>query len=228
MKRIGKQKTQICPKGHNKDIVGKTKSGACKECRKLRQRKDPTIDSRIIRHKFCPKGHNKDVTGRYSDGSCAECRREKGREVYIPHPRSNRFCKREHDTSIVGRNNNGKGNCKICADDYNEQYYDANQEELIKQKKEYYYANHDVVLERERVYSRTHRDSINENIRCKTAKNINFKLAKNLRSRLLRAIERESKRGSAVKDLGCSIEFLKSYIEDKFYANMTWNNWGKV
>lgn len=33
--------------------------------------------------------------------------------------------------------------------------------------------------------------------------------------------------GSAVRDLGCSIEFLKSYLESKFTGNMSWENQGE-
>jgi hypothetical protein len=62
--------------------------------------------------------------------------------------------------------------------------------------------------------------------------NTAFKLRVNLRSRLNYAIKNKQKKGSAVRDLGCSIEELKSYLENKFYPHsltgelMTWNNWG--
>lgn len=55
----------------------------------------------------------------------------------------------------------------------------------------------------------------------------NFKLAGNLRTRLLRSISTESKAGSAVRDLGCSIAELKLYLESKFQAGMTWENHGR-
>lgn len=57
---------------------------------------------------------------------------------------------------------------------------------------------------------------------------INFKLAINLRSRLLMAVKKSSKRGSAVRDLGCSIEFLKKYLESKFQPGMNWENWSRT
>ena len=46
------------------------------------------------------------------------------------------------------------------------------------------------------------------------------------------AIKSNQKTGSAVKDLGCSIEEFKIYIESKFYNRkngeaMTWENWTK-
>lgn len=54
-----------------------------------------------------------------------------------------------------------------------------------------------------------------------------YKLERNLRKRLAMAIKKQSKTGSAVKDLGCSIEELKKYLESKFLDGMSWDNYGK-
>lgn len=55
---------------------------------------------------------------------------------------------------------------------------------------------------------------------------INYKLAKYLRSRLYMAI-RNNKPGSAVKDLGCTVEQFKLHIESKWLIGMSWANYGK-
>jgi len=55
---------------------------------------------------------------------------------------------------------------------------------------------------------------------------IEYKLRDNLRSRLNKAIKNSQKSGSAVNDLGCSIEEFKTYIESKFEPWMTWENHG--
>lgn len=57
--------------------------------------------------------------------------------------------------------------------------------------------------------------------------NINHKIAVLLRNRLNKALKRKTKSGSAVNNLGCSIEFLKTYLESKFTEGMTWENQGK-
>jgi hypothetical protein len=57
-------------------------------------------------------------------------------------------------------------------------------------------------------------------------KNVIFKLTSSLRTRLYIALKHNSKVGSAVRDLGCTIEFFKKYISKKFYGKMTWKNWG--
>ncbi len=65
----------------------------------------------------------------------------------------------------------------------------------------------------------------------KKKQDVSFRLSCNLRSRLCKAIKNGYKKGSAVKDLGCSIKEFKLYIESKFYIHpilktpMTWDNW---
>jgi hypothetical protein len=49
-----------------------------------------------------------------------------------------------------------------------------------------------------------------------------FRIAQVLRSRIARSI----KSGSAVKDLGCSIQELKAYLEAHFQPGMSWDNYG--
>lgn len=55
---------------------------------------------------------------------------------------------------------------------------------------------------------------------------INFKLAKNIRCRLNKALKINQKVGSAIENLGCSIEELKAYLESKLQPGMTWDNYG--
>lgn len=54
------------------------------------------------------------------------------------------------------------------------------------------------------------------------------RLRKNLRNRLIRAVKHQARRGSAVRDLGCSILEFKKYIESKFQPGMTWGTWGRA
>lgn len=56
--------------------------------------------------------------------------------------------------------------------------------------------------------------------------NINHRLGKRLRTRLYLAIKGQYKSGSAVRDLGCSIDEFKKYMEYQFEAGMSWDNWG--
>jgi hypothetical protein len=53
---------------------------------------------------------------------------------------------------------------------------------------------------------------------------INYKLKRLLRARLRLALKNNQKSGSAVKDLGCSIPKLKTYLEKQFQKGMNWDN----
>lgn len=57
--------------------------------------------------------------------------------------------------------------------------------------------------------------------------NVEFKIAANLRSRLSKALVRKTKKGSAVRDLGCSVAFLRQHLEAQFQPGMTWENYGE-
>jgi hypothetical protein len=79
-------------------------------------------------------------------------------------------------------------------------------------KKEYYYRNRDRI----RSY---------ENNRIKN--NLSIRISNQVRKRLGSAIKSGRKKGSAVRDLGCSMEFFISYIENLFQPGMSWDNYGK-
>ncbi len=54
-----------------------------------------------------------------------------------------------------------------------------------------------------------------------------YKLTKLLRARLCKAIKRKSKKSSAVKLLGCSIDELIIHLESQFTVGMSWTNHGQ-
>lgn len=59
----------------------------------------------------------------------------------------------------------------------------------------------------------------------KSKSDLQFRLKNTLRARLRQAIKTNQKTGSAVKDLGCSVEELKKHLESKFKPGMSWDNW---
>lgn len=61
-------------------------------------------------------------------------------------------------------------------------------------------------------------------IRNRYKNDIQFRLRAILRSR----VSYLKRSGSHIKDLGCSVSFLKSYLEQKFKPGMTWENWGRL
>jgi hypothetical protein len=59
------------------------------------------------------------------------------------------------------------------------------------------------------------------------SKDPHFKLRKNLRERLRNALLGRARKGSAVGDLGCSIQELKIHLEKLFLSGMSWENYGE-
>lgn len=91
-------------------------------------------------------------------------------------------------------------------------YYAKNKEKIQKHQKEYYQKN---------------KIRINRHRRDRNRVNISARLAGVLRSRLVGILRGEAKPASAIKMLGCSVDFLKQYLEAKFLPNMTWDNYGR-
>jgi hypothetical protein len=108
-------------------------------------------------------------------------------------------------------------------------YRELNKEKVSKQIKAYRENNRDKINTINKNWRYNNKEKVNKQIkvylnnRLKT--DLQFKLTHNLRNRLNSAIKGNYKAGSAVKDLGCSVEELKSYIESKFQPGMTWDNW---
>jgi len=112
---------------------------------------------------------------------------------------------------------------------YGKEYRKLNKDKIKKGKKIYneawYKINKDKIKLREKIYRSLNKDKKNLYFKNKKKTDIQYKLSCNLRNRLNSAIKGNYKAGSAVKDLGCSVEELKSYIESKFQPGMTWDNW---
>lgn len=56
----------------------------------------------------------------------------------------------------------------------------------------------------------------------------NGKLSESIRARVHHALRGYKNCGSPIRSLGCSIEFLRDYIESKFSDGMNWDNWGTI
>lgn len=135
-----------------------------------------------------------------------------------------------------------RGACKVCRNEYHKiwrknnpeknkqihkKYRQDNKMVIFKQKKQYYQNNRDTILKRCKQYRQDSRKALSSRRKAHLRANIWYKLADNLRHRLNSALRGSYKSGSAVRDLGCSIEFLKKYLEVQFRDGMNWNNHGE-
>ena len=96
----------------------------------------------------------------------------------------------------------------------NRDYLKHKQEYLLRANK-YYIKNKEKVIEQGRIYN---------NMRRKT--DIKYKILCNLRRRLNHTITKGFKSAKTLELLGCSVNFLKKYLESRFKEGMNWNNYG--
>lgn len=66
-------------------------------------------------------------------------------------------------------------------------------------------------------------------VRNRRKTDLNFKIRCNLQATLNRAIKSQNahKSGRTMELVGCTVDFLKKYIESKFTKGMTWDNYGR-
>jgi len=110
-------------------------------------------------------------------------------------------------------------------------YYKENIESVSKYNIEYKKINKDKLAEQQKEYRKNSKIERNEWERDKKKNDANYRISSLLRTRITKICK--NKAGSAVRDLGCSIEFFKDYIEQLFHFDlktgeiMTWENWGQ-
>lgn len=121
--------------------------------------------------------------------------RESAKRYYYNNQDKIQKYKEENEEAIAAR----KKAWRKSNPNYQHQYYLRNKERLRKKNNEY------------------------EKKRC--AVDPCYKLKKNLRTRLYHALKGQAKNGSAVKDMGCTVAELKTYLESKFQPGMTWENY---
>jgi hypothetical protein len=105
---------------------------------------------------------------------------------------------------------------------YSKIYRIVNQDKMKALRKRYREGNKDKIKIYDKAYDKANRNKINN--RYKT--DIQYKLRKLLRSRLCLSLKNKCKLGSSIRDLGCTIDEFKAYLESKFQTGMTWDNHG--
>jgi hypothetical protein len=160
-------------------------------------------------------------------------------------------CKKEKPLENFHKNKSGfKSACKDCRNKYRRGHYQENKETVNKKAEEYRKENKEAINKRFKKYYQENKKfgkclccpnpSRSGKIRCQTCENkktiykankretdLNFKIAENLRSRMNQAIKGRYKTGSAVRDLGCTIQKFQGYISQMFQDGMTWYNHGE-
>lgn len=109
--------------------------------------------------------------------------------------------------------------------------YQNNRDQINAKARKVYAENSVEVLEHHKKYNSENRLLINKNKRkyqkVRYRSDPNYRLARLLRSRINSAVKNNTKVGSAVSDLGCSVEDLKKRFEMIFLPGMSWENHGE-
>ena len=103
--------------------------------------------------------------------------------------------------------------CKLCVNDYNKNYYVANQDRLLNKQKLYNKENRDKINAR-----------MNEYFKNRTKTDVNFRLIRNTRRRIHHALNAKTKPSSTRDILGMDIDTYRKWIEFQFTSEMNWSN----
>jgi hypothetical protein len=140
----------------------------------------------------------------------------------------------------------GKGfrsECKSCRKIIKKMYYEGNRPKILEKKKKYYYEKKDIILIKVMTYHYNHTEKIkkykqkyyqnnknkfNDYYITKYHSDISYKIGKLLRRRVYDYITNKNIKITKTLDIvGCTPEFLKEYLENKFTEGMSWDLMGK-
>lgn len=126
------------------------------------------------------------------------------------------------------KNCNHKHKAKgLCVRHYYKEYYISKKDHIAKTQREWRkrtgYKNRP--CESSRKWAMENKEYFRRYKKCKRRNDINCRIAHNLRSRISCAMR--GKAGSAVVDLGCSMNYFKEHLQKQFLPGMSWDNYGK-
>lgn len=116
---------------------------------------------------------------------------------------------------------------------YKKQYAEEHKEEINLRAKRHYEKNRESIALKKKIYDSlpsvriARRKYINKYVKEKWKTDIQFRLSRLLRTRINTVLKENKKLGSGVKDLGCTLLELKTYLESKFVKGMSWDNKGE-
>lgn len=124
-----------------------------------------------------------------------------------------------------------KNNRRFCSTYCQQKKWVDNHAGVLKEnKKEYYEANKEHIKDNVTKWMKNNKDKVKiyrNKYKAKTPLTFNERIKHNLRTRINGVLNGKLKGGSAVSDLGCSIEELKKHLELQFVDGMNWNNYGR-
>lgn len=110
---------------------------------------------------------------------------------------------------------------------YQKEYYQKYKQKIQKYQKKWQEKNKVKCKEYWKKYRKLYKEKINKSTVERRKKNYNIRLKHVLRNRLYSTLKYNRKTVSAINLLGCTIKYLKQYLENQFTKKMNWTNYGK-
>lgn len=106
-------------------------------------------------------------------------------------------------------------------------YYQNNKKDISKKNKIFYKKNKSRLLQKSINYNKSHKNEKAAYMRKKRNTDIRFNIASQMRTRIFCALKKNKKILSTMLLIGCEIDYLMYYLQNKFKNGMTWNNYGR-
>ncbi len=143
--------------------------------------------------------------------------------------RNNQYNKKNKQRNKEYQKEHYQENKHIKANKYIIDKNNRSEEDLAKLRKywkEYKRRRHVKDKRKQRTSSREHLDKINYRRNNRILCDTNYKIRYRIRVRIYNALRGNYKSSKTHELLGCSIDFLKQYLEAQFKPSMSWSNYG--
>jgi hypothetical protein len=146
-------------------------------------------------------------------------------------------CKESKDVSFFCKRLQGSvGICSDCKKEYQKKYREKHRHNFSVNNKEYYRKNRDKLLEYNKLYREKNKEQLRikswEYVKNRKAFDVLYAFKLHIRGTVSKALLRSVKQNYATSEIesyiGCSLLELRTYIESKFEADMSWENRGKL
>ena len=107
---------------------------------------------------------------------------------------------------------------------WHKKHYIENSEKILDQNRKYKETHRKENKEYNKKYYQEHKKERNEWHIMKMKTDPNYRFARMIRSRQYQALKGKRKVGSAVRDMGCTVEEGRKFVEMQFYGNLNWNS----
>ena len=116
--------------------------------------------------------------------------------------------------------------CRKCKNSYKRKHYNLNKEICKEKRRINYIKNREAVLKTCKLYRQNNKKYYNDYNKNRRLIDTEFRLTHNLRSRINICIKGNTKSLSTMFLIGCEIDYLMYYIQEKFTTGMSWDNYG--